>query len=200
MAPSEDSILNNFLLSPASLPTIISLQKFTELFPKRLRSHPQIKVLYRELQELRSQDMDGVTEHILEQVEEGGKQRADLLRAAKASGVNGFSEDDRREMSLDLQLFGPTSSTEPVGFHSFSSLISEMENACSTLEQEIAATGQNAASTLADMKRTVGELSDLRYGKFSKPGMTVDDFVGETVRGLKSLQNVCDRQSDDRLS
>jgi centromere-localized protein 2 len=198
MAPSEDSILNNFLLSPASLPTIISLQKFTELFPRRLHSHPQIKVLYRELQELRSQDMDAVTEHILDEVKEGARQRADLLRAARESGVDGFNDDDRREMDIDLQLFGPApNTTETVGFHPYSSLISEMENACSTLEQEIKATEQVAASTLSEMKKTVSELSDLRYGKFNKPGMTVDDLVGETVRGLKSLQGACDHHSNN---
>lgn len=193
MPPSEESILSNFLLSPASLPTIISLQKFTELFPRRLQSHPQIKVLYRELQELRSQDMDAVTEHILDEAKEGARQRADLLRAARVSGVDGFSDNDRREVDMDLQLFGSASNTtERVGFHSYSSLISEMENACSTLEQEIEATERDAASTLSEMKKTISELSDLRYGKFNKPGMTVDDLVGETVRGLKSLQEACD--------
>jgi centromere-localized protein 2 len=192
MAPTEESILSNFLLSPASLPTIISLQRFTEMFPKRLQSHPQIKVLYRELQELRSQDIDMVTENILQEVRRGQTQRTDLLKAAKASGIDGLDVDAHREIDLDLQLFGLTSSSQKLDFHSFSSLVSEMEGACATLEREIAATEKDASSTLAEMRKTVGELSDLRYGKLNKPGMTPEDFVGETIRGLKGLEDACD--------
>jgi centromere-localized protein 2 len=196
MAPSEESILGGFLLSPASLPTVISLQKFTELFPKRLQSHPQIKVLYRELQELRSQDMDLISEHILDEVKAGEQQKADLLEAAKASGVSGFGDADHREMNLDLELFGPTSSTQAVGYHSFSSLLSEMESSCAALEREVSAAEKEATSTLTAVRQTIGDLSDLRYGKLNKPGVNPDEFTGETIRGLQGLQDACDRANN----
>jgi centromere-localized protein 2 len=192
MAPSEESILSNFLLSPASLPTIITLQKFTELFPKRLQSHPQIKVLYRELQELRSQDMDLVSENISKEVKRGAKQRADLLEASKSSGVDGMNDDSHREMDLDLQFFGQASHDPSAEFHAFPSLLSEMERACATLEREISAAEQDATATLAELRKIVGEMSDLRYGKLNKPGITPEDFVAETIRGLKSLEDACD--------
>lgn len=196
MAPSEESILGNFLLSPASLPTIISLQKFTELFPKRLQSHPQIKVLYRELQELRSQDMDAITEHILDEVKAGEQQKAELLEAVKASGVNGLGDDDHREMDLDLGLFGPTSSTQAVGQHSFSSLLSEMESSCAALEREVAAAEEEARTTLTTVKQIVSDLSDLRYGKLNKPGINPDEYAREIIRGLQGLQDACDRANN----
>lgn len=196
MAPSEESILGNFLLSPASLPTIISLQKFTELFPKRFQSHPQVKVLYRELQELRSQDMDSITEHILDEVKAGEQQKADLLDAVKASGVNGFDYDEHREINLDLELFGPTSTNQMVEYHSPSSLLAEMERSCATLEQEIVVTEKESATTLATVRQTVSELSDLRYGKLNKPGITHDEYTGEVIRGLQGLQDACDRTNN----
>lgn len=196
MAPSEESILSNFLLSPASLPTIISLQKFTELFPKRLQSHPQVKVLYRELQDLRSQDMDMITENILDEVRASEQQKADLLDAAKASGVHGFGDDESREMNLDLEFFGQTSTTQAMEHHSFSSLLAEMESSCATLEREIVAAEQEATSTLAGVKKIVGDLSDLRYGKLNKPGITPEEYTGEIVRGLQGLQNACDRANN----
>lgn len=199
MAPSEESILGNFLLSPASMPTIISLQKFTELFPKRLQSHPQVKVLYRELQELRSQDMDLVTENIMDEVKAGGQQKADLLDAAKASGVHGFGDAENQEMNLDLGFFGQSSTTQVVEQHTFSSLLAEMERSCAALEEEIMSTEEEVTSTLATVKKTVGDLSDLRYGKLNKPGITSEEYTGEIVRGLQGLQDACDRANNIKM-
>ncbi|OKL59842.1 hypothetical protein UA08_04772 [Talaromyces atroroseus] len=196
MAPSEESILGSFLLSPASLPTVISLQKFTELFPKRFQSHPQIKVLYRELQELRSQDMDLISEHILDEVKAGEQQKADLLEAAKETGVAGFGDADHREMNLDVELFGPASSTQAVGYHSVSSLLSEMESSCAALEREVVAAEEEASTTLTAVKQIVSDLSDLRYGKLNKPGVNPDEFTGEIIRGLQGLQDACDHAYD----
>ncbi|EED24448.1 conserved hypothetical protein [Talaromyces stipitatus ATCC 10500] len=196
MAPSEESILSNFLLSPASLPTIISLQKFTELFPKRLQSHPQIRVLYRELQELRAQDMDMITEHILDEVKASEQQKVDLLQAAKASGVHGFGDSENRETNLDLEFFGQASTTQQVEYHSSSSLLAEMESACAALEQETAAVEQEATSTLSTVKKIVSDLSDLRYGKLNKSGITPEEYAGEVVRGLHGLQDACDRANN----
>lgn len=193
MPPSEASILTNFLLSPASMPTIISLQKFTELFPKRLQSHPQIRTLYRELQELRSQDMDIVSENIMNEIRAGEQQKADLLDAAKASGVHGFGKNENREIELDIEYFGQGQTTPAQEHHSFPSLVEEMEKSCVALEQEIAAAEEEASSTMAAVKQIVGDLSDLRYGKLNKPGLTPDEYAGEVIRGLRGLRDTCDR-------
>lgn len=196
--PSELSILSNFLLSPAALPTVIPLHKFTELFPKRLQSHPQIRILYRELQELRSQDMDRVSENILHEVRRGERQKAELRSALQTRGVDGLDAHDQREMDLDLQLFGSSSSASAgaanrtVECYTFADLVEEMERACVALEREIATTENDAEKTLEEMRKIVGELSDLRYGKLNKPGVTPDDYVTETVRGLKRLEEACD--------
>ncbi|KAL2005710.1 hypothetical protein VTN00DRAFT_10203 [Thermoascus crustaceus] len=190
MAPSEESILSKFLLSPASLPTVISLQKFTELFPKRLRSHPQIKVLYRELQQLREQDMDLVNENIDKEVRRGEKQKAELRKALTATGVDGINQAEQREMDMDLQLFGQTSSRHPDEFHTLSSLLFEMEAACTGLEREIASVETEAATTLAELNTIVGDMSDLRYGKLNKPA---GDVVSEAIKGLKSLEDSCNQ-------
>jgi len=196
MAPSEESILTNFLLSPASLPTIISLQKFTELFPRRLQSHPQIRLLYRELQERRSQDMDLVRENIKAEVDRGGSQKAELRMALKASGVDGITDSQQREIEMDLQLLGegpiaegPKAHGEEC--HALSSLLSEMENASEALQQEIATVERDATTSLQELNAIVSELSDLRYGKFNKPAGAADDVVSEAIKGLRSLEDAC---------
>ncbi|KAJ5205864.1 Kinetochore subunit NKP2 [Penicillium cf. griseofulvum] len=190
MAPSEESILSNFLLSPAPLPTVMSLQKFTELFPKRLRTHPHIRTLYRELQQVREQDMDRVNESIDNEIKQGEKQRAELRKAILATGVEA-SNSEQREMDMDLHLFGQPHTTLPGDYHSVASLLAEMEAASANIEQEIAGIDQEAAKIVAQLNTTVGDMSDLRYGKLQGPAGTAEDVAGEAIKGLQNLEDVC---------
>ncbi|BDD58265.1 hypothetical protein MPDQ_003697 [Monascus purpureus] len=194
--PSEKSVLSNFLLSPASLPTVMSLQKFTELFPKRLRSHPQIRALYRELQQLREQDMELINENIDEEVERGKEQRGELRKASRNRDVESLNENDQREMDIDMRLFGSEPALSSEDYHSLSSLLSEMEAACDDIEREIADVDEEADRILSGLNTTVDEMSDLRYGKHQGPaGQTADDVVDEAVQGLKNLEDSCHRNS-----
>ncbi|KAL4780732.1 Ctf8-domain-containing protein [Aspergillus varians] len=191
MAPSETSILSNFLLSAASLPTVMSLQQFTELFPKRLRSHPHIRVLYRELQQLREQDMDIVSENIDKEVRQGESQKAELRKSIAETGVDGADTNSQREMDMDVQLFGPTS-VPSNDYHSVSGLLSAMETACAGIESEIAGVDTEAATILSELNSTVGEMSDLRYGKMhSAVGATDEEVVSEAIQGLNNLEDAC---------
>ncbi|GKZ89826.1 hypothetical protein CBS63078_6895 [Aspergillus niger] len=193
MAPTESSILGNFLLSPAPLPTIMSLQQFTELFPKRLRSHPHIRALYRELQELRENDMDLVNGNIDKEVRQGETQKAELRKSVAKTGVDGLSSSDQREMDMDVQLFGQTSSSD---YHSPSSLLDAMEKAISDIDRQVSETDEEATAILAMLNNTVGEMSDLRYGKMQGPaGTSGEDMVNEAIRGLGHLENACYRKS-----
>ncbi|KAJ5478235.1 hypothetical protein N7530_003744 [Penicillium desertorum] len=194
MPPSEESILSNFLLSPAPLPTVMSLQKFTELFPKRLRAHPHIRTMYRELQQIREQDMDRVNESIDNEIKQGEKQRAELRKAITATGVDSNSEE-QREIDMDLHLFGQPSTAAPGDYHSVASLLAEMETASTNIELEIAGIDQEAAKILAQLNTTVGDMSDLRYGKLQGPAGTAEDVAAEAIKGLQNLEDVCYRSS-----
>lgn len=46
---------------------------------------------------------------------------------------------------------------------------------------------EEAERLLAEMNGVVGGLSDLRYGKFENK-----ELVGDVLKGLKSLEKVCD--------
>lgn len=169
----------------------MSLQQFTELFPKRLRSHPYIRVLYRELQQIREQDMDIVSENIDKEVRKGASQKAELRKAMAETGIDGADLNDQREMDMDIQLFGPTSASSS-DHHSASSLLSAMETACANIESEIAGVDTEASTFLSDLNTTVGEMSDLRYGKMhGTVGASDDDVVREAIRGLDNLEDAC---------
>lgn len=191
MAPSEESILGNFLLSPAPLPTVMSLQKFTELFPRRLRGHPHIRTLYRELQQVREHDMDRVNENIDKQIREGERQKAELRRARRAAGVEAANADEQREMEVDLHLFGQNLTTSPDEYHTVDSLLAAMETAGANIEREIADVDQEAAGLLKELNTTVGDLSDLRYGKLQGPAGTANTLASETIQGLQNLEEAC---------
>ncbi|KAJ5762439.1 uncharacterized protein N7511_005821 [Penicillium nucicola] len=195
MAPTEESILSNFLLSPAPLPTVMSLQKFTELFPKRLRNHPHIRTLYRELQQVREQDMDRVNENIDTEMKQSDKQKAELHKACLATGVEASSDNEQREVDMDLHLFGQTQTATPEDYHSVASLLTAMETASAHIEQEISAIDREAAGILAQLSTTVGDMSDLRYGKLQGPTGTADDMANEAIKGLQNLEDTCYKNS-----
>ncbi|KAJ5637696.1 hypothetical protein N7490_007575 [Penicillium lividum] len=193
MAPSEESILSNFLLVPASLPTVLSLQKFTELFPKRLRNHPHIRSLYRELQQTREHDMDQVNENIDNEIQQGERQKAELHKASLAAGVEAADEDEQREVDMDLHLFGQTT-LNPQDYHSVESLMTEMETACAHIQGEIDDMDQDSKGLVAQLSTTVGDLSDLRYGKFAGPG-SAKDVAEQSIKALQNLEDTCYHKS-----
>ena len=98
------------------------------------------------------------------------------------------------EVAIDTELFGPLgmlAKHDP--YHDADSLLAEMEIACDALEQEGEASQQDADAMLAIMQETVGNLSDLRYGKFarisgSEAGGGLEKSV---VESLKALEYAC---------
>lgn len=102
---------------------------------------------------------------------------------------------DQREMDIDVQLFGQTSNVASDNRHTLANLLPEIEMACASIEKEIESAETEGASILEELKSTVGELSDLRYGKFNKVSDTADDVASEAVAGLRELEDACNRAS-----
>ncbi|KAK2735206.1 hypothetical protein FQN57_001311 [Myotisia sp. PD_48] len=197
MAPTEESILFNFLLSPSPLPNVVSLEKFTKLFPKRLQSHPQIRALYRDLQYLRAQDIDLVRENIYTEIERGEKQKKALKDAQSNTGVAGISPADEVETNLDIHLFGQQSSSKPAENHKLQTLLVDMERACLTIESNINSLEVEASEALGRLSTVVGDLSDLRYGKFNAITGGPRFATGDVSNGLKLLEEACNKASEE---
>ena len=75
--------------------------------------------------------------------------------------------------------------------HTLSSILREMEQACADMEEEIAASESETQTILQDLDSTVGELSDLRYGKFSQPLGSGNDIRDDVLDGLQALEKAC---------
>jgi centromere-localized protein 2 len=96
MAPTEATILSTFLLPPAPLPSLISLQAFTALFPRAHQSSPQIRTLYRDLQHQRAKLVDTIALNIATEVKRGNAQRRTVVRVRRSAGRE--EQDDEADM------------------------------------------------------------------------------------------------------
>jgi centromere-localized protein 2 len=189
----------------------MSFSQFQQLFPASNRSHPHIKTLYRDLQFLRSVDADVVRENIEGEVRKSAGIRRDLLRGLQADRKPDIVQARKRkrdgneertdpgiEEAIDVQLFGPLSMLpKPDRYHDAESLLAEMEAACEALEREGDLSQQEADTALSNMREIVGNLSDLRYGKFAKmAGSEASDGLEKSVvQSLKALEQACTRTS-----
>lgn len=96
MAPTEQKILSNYLLVPAQLPAIVSLQEFVALFPRSLQSSPQVRTLYRDLQSQRNAFVDSVAEQIEEEAKHGKAMRRAVIRSRREADAQ--EQDDELEI------------------------------------------------------------------------------------------------------
>lgn len=197
---TESSILTSYLLEPASLPTILPYAQFLALFPSQHRSNPQIKLLYRDLQFLRTVDMDVVQENIAAECKRGDRMKVEMLRQLHADGKRQDESGAQREVEMDMQLFGPAGAlSRRDRRHTMDSLLQDMEHACEELEAARQRAEAEAEEMLRHMEETVGALSDLRYGKFARAASTeIGGMEGEVLEALKGLQEACSHDGSAR--
>jgi len=105
MAPSESSILRNFLLPPAPLPVALPFDQFKDLFPRSLQANPEVVALYRELQHQRAIDMDDVKRNVETEVKKGELQQREVLRARKKSQEAEMKDIDQHELVMEAEVF-----------------------------------------------------------------------------------------------
>jgi len=67
-----------------------------------------------------------------------------------------------------------------------------MEQARLDMEAEIADMEQESTAILKVLQATIGDLSDLRYGRLRGLGGEDSDLAQDVVEGLKRLEQVCD--------
>lgn len=67
---------------------------------------------------------------------------------------------------------------------------SSIEDACQSLEAQIAELEEDSQRTLSEVQEAVGALSDLRHGRFA-PSASGEDIGEEVLSTLKRLEFVC---------
>ncbi|KAH8159548.1 hypothetical protein CIB48_g8701 [Xylaria polymorpha] len=186
MAPTEATILRNYLLLPSRLPSIISLQEFTSLFPKSQQSSPQVRALYRDLQQQRNAVVDTVSANIDAEVKQAKALRRTIIRTQKESEYE--EQDD--EIEIERALFGSTSTTIAPKQYSLQSIIPDLDSAVADIESDLQKLEEEESTLLESIKQAAGNMSDLRYGRLSNPNLT-----GEVIDGLHSIQETCKQKT-----
>ncbi len=202
-AATEAQILKSYLLNPASFPTIITLDEFTDLFPTNQQSHPQVKLLYRDLQFLRTVDTDLVEENIAKECRDGERQRREMYQALHQqphlSQKNSGQLNGDKDIQVDEVLYGQTGSVpKKKGGHTKESLFNEMEETIRYLEVDGVVAKREADKLLGQVRETVGNLSDLRYGKFARVSGADNGVEEEVVKGLKGLEDAVNANPTQR--
>ncbi|KAF2829702.1 hypothetical protein CC86DRAFT_367645 [Ophiobolus disseminans] len=186
MPSQEATILSDFLLAPAALREFVTLRDFTDIFPKGHRTNPAVKNLYRELQRLREKDIDLVRHAIADEVKRSKRLRREYaserrrLNDATVAGLDPVALQIEEEFSGDGR-------RKP---HTISSVHSSIEEACQSLESQVAEIEAENARALAEVQEVVGALSDLRHGRFAQPA-SGEDLGEEVLATLKRLEAVC---------
>lgn len=205
MAPTEHTILTNYLLLPAQLPSIISLQEFIALFPRQLQSSPQIRTLYRDLQSQRNAIVDAVAEQIEEEARHGKAMRRAVIRSKREAEMQEQDDEVEIERMVSFFLFpkldrerksrnvewltapqlGNWADTQNPK-HTLASVLPDMEGAIGELEAELQLLEEEEAALLASVRQTVGAMSDLRYGRLAN-----SQLPQQVLDGLGNLEEIC---------
>lgn len=199
----EAQILKSYLLNPASFPTIISFEEFRDLFPANQQTNLQVKLLYRDLQFLRTVDTDLIEENITKECRDGERQRREIYRALHhqphLNQQNRAQMNGDKDVQADEVLYGQTGSVpKRKKGHTQESLFKEMEETIRYLEVDGMVAKREADRLLGQMRETVGNLSDLRYGKFARVSGTEHGVEAEVVKGLKGLEDAISGNSVQR--
>lgn len=181
MPPTEAKILTNYLLVPAQLPAVISLQEFIALFPRPLQSSPQVRSLYRDLQSQRNALVDAVASEIEDEVRRGKALRRAVIKTKREAEAHEYDD----EVEIERMLFGATSNAQ-IPKHTINSIIPDLEGAVADLESELQLLEQEEASVMAAVQQTVGNMSDLRYGRLGSKQLRE-----QVLDGLADLQETC---------
>lgn len=104
MAPTESTILANYLLVPAQLPAVVSLKEFTDLFPRAQQSSPLVKRLYRDLQLQRNALIDAVASNIETEAKRAKALRREVLRAKREAEDHEIDDEIDIERAVSLSL------------------------------------------------------------------------------------------------
>ncbi|KAK1754615.1 Cnl2/NKP2 family protein-domain-containing protein [Echria macrotheca] len=181
MAPTEAKILNNYLLLPAQLPAIISLDEFIALFPRSLQSSPHIRSLYRDLQSQRNAVVDSVADEIEAEVKQGKA----IRRAARRAKHDAEARDFDEEVEIEKMISGSAPGAQNLKY-TLETIVPDLESAVGKLEGELQRLEQQEAALMESVQQTVGNLSDLRYGRLGN-----NQLRDQVLDGLANLEATC---------
>ncbi|KAJ4985383.1 Cnl2/NKP2 family protein [Stagonosporopsis vannaccii] len=186
MPSQEAKLLGDFLLAPAPLRDFMTLRQFTDIFPRSHRESPAVQDLYRELHRLRQAEIESVRNDIAKEVKRSKQLRRAYAQERRQVDHARVAGTDPVALQMEEELAGLGRKTP----HTLQTVHSSIEDACQSLEAQIAEMEEENQRALAEIQETVGALSDLRHGRFAQSA-SGEDIGEEVLATLKRLEAVC---------
>ncbi|KAL1601017.1 hypothetical protein SLS59_005685 [Nothophoma quercina] len=183
MPSQEAKLLSNFLLAPAPLRDFMTLRQFTDIFPRSHRENPVVQDLYRELHRIREAEIEVVRNDITKEVKRSKQLRRAYAQERRQMDEAQVAGTDPVALQMEEELSGHARKTP----HTLQTVHSSIEDACQSLEAQIAEMEEENQRTLAEVQEAVGALSDLRHGRFAQSA-TGEDLGDEVLATLKRLE------------
>ncbi|KAF2258636.1 hypothetical protein CC78DRAFT_537627 [Lojkania enalia] len=188
MASEERVLLANFLLSPAPFPNVLTQEEFVRIFPAAHRSSPAIAELYNELRHIRRRNIENVRQNIENEVRASKQLRREYRKNRQVEDHAFVAGLDPVALAMEVELSGHGPRGKP---HTLQTVRSSMEDACVSIQAQIATIEADIEKTVEDLKTAIGDLSDLRYGQLAKSARSGEDITDELLATLKRLEAAC---------
>ncbi len=157
MPATEESILRDFLLRPASLPSIISIHEFTKLLPLSHQSNPLVEELYRGLQHQHATSVDNVKRNITYETSGHKKHKRNMARARLIADKRGLVAAGLRGVNMESQVRLP-----PIGGSSIVHMSLQMLNYQSWLNARVLIGLSKVISCRQSLRRLTGRVQILK--------------------------------------
>ncbi|KAH7075463.1 Cnl2/NKP2 family protein-domain-containing protein [Paraphoma chrysanthemicola] len=191
MSSPEAQLLGDFLLAPAGLRDFVTLRQFVDIFPAAHRTNPAVQDVYRELHRLRERDIELVRHAIADEIKRSKRLRREYARERRRLDNATVAGLDPRALTMEEELSG-AGRKQP---HTLATVHASVDEACQSLEAQIADIESENARALLEVQDVVGALSDLRHGRFSQPA-SGEDLGEEVLATLKRLEAACSKPAD----
>jgi centromere-localized protein 2 len=182
MASYDIAQMKQYLILPARLPDIFTLEQFRAMFPRATHSSPQIKTLYRDLQAQRAAMVDAVSAEINSQARDNRHVR----RRLKHQNQEAMLDEADVDLEAERAMYGGAAAGLRAKRYSLDKLVPALDSAANALEAEIARLETEEEALLEQVQATVSSLSDLRYGKPENPKLGE-----EVLESLEAFRATC---------
>ncbi|KAI8934554.1 hypothetical protein NX059_008253 [Plenodomus lindquistii] len=186
MPSPEAQLLADLLLAPAPLQDSTTQSQFADIFPRGHRDSPGVPQLYRELQRLRDKDVDTVRRDIADEVKRSKPLRREYARERRRLDATAAPGQDPVGLQMEDELSGALRKTP----HTLATAHASIQDACQSLQVQVAAMEEENANALDEVRELVGALSDLRHGRFAH-AVSANNVGAEVLATLRRLEAVC---------
>ncbi|RHZ81356.1 hypothetical protein Glove_121g74 [Diversispora epigaea] len=173
---TEETILLNYFLN-SELQDNITLQQFIKKFPPAYSSNPQIKTLYKEYHDQRSENRKLVKRNTVEECKKSDQwNNVKIPRKKKKEDEMDIDEEEIEDEEDD---------DDRLTLDQANKLLSTEEK---NMLHEINFMKHECKKWIQDIQRINGNMSDLRYGKILPEVIREEEIINE----LKELISTCD--------